>query len=187
MGARGPAPFPREKLIANGLRGKQKLRDDEPQPRRLTSLPPPPESLEPPAAEFWAEYGEKGIRDRILSDVDLPALERLCQSWWRIQVLEDDIAEHGSVQKVPKMDGSGVIVAWTERARPQVGMLKEAEAQFNRCLQAFGWTPSSRTRVQTIQEGKGAGVGGQGASEAERLMEELEGMQAVAGVEELPC
>lgn len=128
---------------------------------------------------MWYDLGEKLIRDRVLADTHLYALELACQAWFRLLTLLEDLSAGGSTQLVPKMNAKGECVGETEKARPQVAMMKEAEASFKNWCTRFGLDPSSMSRVQTLpDEGK---KGGKGKDPALALMEEL-GMGPEEGV-----
>jgi len=144
---------------------------NEPKPQRVGvgQLPPAPSSLEGPAADTWYEYGNKAIRDGVLADTDLMALESLCLTRGRMLMLEDDVYEHGHMEEVERVNKEGEVIARKRQVRPEVKLLKETVAEFDRKMREFGWTPAARTRVQVIPEEKGDGM-----SEEERLLRELE-------------
>jgi len=122
---------------------------------------------------MWYDLGEKLIRDRVLADTHLHSLELLCDAWYRLLVLREDLSTNGYTQVIPIVGGSGEVVGERERARPQVALLKDALADYKRWNSEFGLTPASSPRVQTIQD-EGKERGGKGKDPAQALMEELE-------------
>lgn len=143
-------------------------------------LPPAPDSLEGPGEEMWYDLGEKLIRDRVLADTHLHSLELLCDAWFRLLMLREDLSENGYTQLIPIMNGEGVEVGVRERARPQVALLKDALADYKRWNAEFGLTPASSPRVQTLPDE--GGERGKGKDPALKLMEELERAGAGEGV-----
>lgn len=134
---------------------------------------------------MWYDLGEKLIRDRVLADTHLHSLELLCDAWFRLCVLRDDLSENGSTMFIPILNGEGEPIfrdgamLGKERARPQCALLKDALADYKRWNAEFGLTPASSPRVQTLpDEGK---KGGKGKDPALALMEELERAGAGAG------
>lgn len=122
---------------------------------------------------MWYDLGEKLIRDRVLADTHLHSLELLCDAWFRLLVLRDDLRENGYTQLLPIVDGKGEVVGERERARPQVALLKDALADYKRWNAEFGLTPASSPRVQTLPEDWKEKKGKE-KDAALALMEELE-------------
>lgn len=122
---------------------------------------------------MWYHMGEKLIRDGVLADTHLYALEMLCDAWYRTQILRDDIQANGHTQTVRKYNESGEVIDSRESARPQVGQLKAATSEFKIWCSEFGITPSSASRVQTLPDG--GREKGEKVDPARALLEELDG------------
>lgn len=167
--------MPTAQRIAQG-RSHSPLPLNEPKPQKVVELPPAPESLEGPAADTWYEYGAKAIRDGVLADTDLAALEALCLARGRMLLLADDVAADGHMENVERCNKDGVVISVKRVVRPEVGLLKDATAEFHRWAREFGWTPAARTRVQVIPEKEG-----KGKTEEERLLEEMREMEEAQG------
>src|ERR1051325_3456696 len=88
MGKRGPAPTPTALKLLRGNPGRRPLNVDEPQPPPVEAGSPLakcPKWLTGDARTLWNRVAPGAIRSGLLTEVDLPAFEALCQSYarWR--------------------------------------------------------------------------------------------------------
>jgi P27 family predicted phage terminase small subunit len=108
-----------------------------------TTLPPAPDNFEMIAAQAWDRFGSVLVESRVLTTLDLSALEELCLVYEEVQELRDDIRDGGRVFVVERREGGEV-----ERQRPQVRMLENAQKRLVALMDHFGLTPKSRERVR---------------------------------------
>jgi P27 family predicted phage terminase small subunit len=136
---RGRKPKPTALKLVTGNPGKRKLNAKEPKPARV--IPSPPDHLSDAARVAWGSLATRLDRLGLLTELDAFALEQLCENYVEILDLRAAIAKHGRTQSVETQYDTVV------RARPEVGMLSNAERRFRAMMAEFGLTPSARSRV----------------------------------------
>jgi len=90
----------------------------------------------------------------VLSEVDGYALERACQCYAEIKALEAKIKNKGRTFETTNQNGDLMV-----RARPEVGMLSDADRRFKGYLIEFGLTPAARSRL-VVSQGSTKGKSG---------------------------
>lgn len=136
---RGRKPKPTALKLVTGNPGRRPVNKREAKAKRV--IPAAPEHMSAKAREVWGSLSTRLDRLGLLTELDALALELLCENYVEILELRDEIDTHGRTQDV-KTENDTVV-----RARPQVGMLSDAERRFRAMMNEFGMTPSARSRV----------------------------------------
>lgn len=138
---RGRKPKPTNLRAIDGNAGKRPLPKNEPKPK--LACPDPPGDLNEIAKIQWREWAELLHRTRILTEADLMALKLACEAYGRWFEATEHIKANGML--IPTPNG---FVAQS----PMVQIANKAHEQIVKLLVEFGMTPSSRTRVQTVED-----------------------------------
>jgi P27 family predicted phage terminase small subunit len=153
MGLRGPAAKPTALKIAEGNPGKRPLNSDEPEFE--ATIPNIPSHLDKEAKKEWRRIAPMLLRTHVLTEADYMGLSNLCQAWSTLKRLQSLLNDAPSLLvKTP----AGYV-----QQTPLFSMIGKQMALVNRLCQEFGLTPSSRSRVKTVQ----------GKSDEQDLMEIL--------------
>lgn len=142
---RGAKPKPTALKLVAGNPGRRPLNKREPKPKRV--VPAPPEHLSADARTAWGSLAARLDRLGLLTELDVFALELLCENYAEILALRADVAAGGRYQVVITKSQDLM-----ERARPVAMMLADAERRFRGMMSEFGLTPSSRSRIQTAND-----------------------------------
>lgn len=148
----GPPPKPTALKLVQGNPGKRSLPKDEPLPD--VGAPDLPDHLSADAKVEWIRIMPMLIRCRIVTEIDTAALALYCQSYGRWKVAERKIAEmrekgeDGLTIRAP----SGYPVQ-----NPYLAIANRAMDDCHKYLQAFGLSPSARTRVTVTPKGDAIG------------------------------
>jgi P27 family predicted phage terminase small subunit len=145
MGRRGTKPTPTAMLKLRGS-WRADLNKNEPQPD--VGLPEMPDFLEGNALACWDELAPMLVGLNVLTVADKHALALLCETYssWRRAI--EMLKKHGDVY--PILDDNGKIKYLQQT--PYVSMSKAYAKQLKDMLCEFGLTPSSRSRIQTVQD-----------------------------------
>lgn len=132
------------KLI-NGNPGKRPINEDEPQPN-LVYDPQPPETLNELERVKWTEMVSKLSAARVLTEMDLDALEIYCREWCNYHAALRDIDRRGKLVQTPT---GGVMwnPSWTQ--------YKHSQSVCRSIMAEFGMTPSTRTGVHAVGDKDG--------------------------------
>lgn len=155
-------PKPTALKLVQGNPGKRALNQHEPDPEYLDDLTAPAH-LSTAAAKVWDEMAPSLRKARLLTQVDVFALECMCNSLaqYRVAVanLGDDLVKSKHAE-----DEEGNAVQVGEHVNPwlivQSMSFKQAMAMF----QQFGMSPAARTRVAVNPQGDLFGNGDKAAS-----------------------
>ncbi|MBK3776187.1 phage terminase small subunit P27 family [Azospirillum brasilense] len=141
--AAGRKPLPTSMRMLSGNAGHRPLNADEPTPSPGFPLRPPHLTTE--ASKAWDDFAPTLHTLGLLTAVDGTALEQLCEIYVDVVKLRADVAQNGRIQVVMTKSGDAMI-----RARPEVAMLDAAQRQLRMWLEAFGLTPSARSRLKAF-------------------------------------
>jgi P27 family predicted phage terminase small subunit len=140
---RKPKPTAQKKLAGNP--GKRKLNASEPEiPTTSAMFDSPPEELltDSVARDEWMRSAPM-LRDRkVVTDAERGALIALCQQW---SIYQQAVQKWGTMGMVVKSPSGYPIV------NPYMGIANKALANCLKLWSELGLTPSSRSRVQTVQ------------------------------------
>lgn len=124
------------KLVA-GLPGKRPVNEKEPQPPRVYD-PAPPEIFNDVERAKWAEVCSKLAACRVLTELDLDALEIYIRNWVAMIEALNDLNDRGKLLRSPN-GGAMWNPSWTH--------YKHAERICRSLQSEFGMTPSTRTGI----------------------------------------
>lgn len=124
------------KLI-DGNPGNRAINRHEPQPAKVYN-PPPPTGFDDVQIAKWNEITDKLAKIRVLTELDLDALDIYCREWVNLHQAISDVNRLGKLMTTP---GGGVMwnPAWTQ--------LKHSQAVCRSIMAEFGMTPSTRTTL----------------------------------------
>lgn len=169
MGARGPKPLPSNVHLLRGNPSKKALGDLFDEFRPEVEIPDCPSWVWPEAKKEWKRVTAELERYGLVSKLDRAALVLYCQAWgkwvWAEKMISRSmkLAEDGRVKAevdgVEWKGGDGIMVPspngalvyshyWTVSRR--------SSEDVSKFLQAFGLSPSSRSRVSTSDNRQGA-------------------------------
>jgi len=144
----GPKPKPTaiKKLSS---RSHHKQTDDEPKPESLSRVPRAPDWLGTVAKARWKELTKELYALNVLTAVDLDALARYCVIYERWKKAESMLEEQGELTKSP----NGYV-----GQNPYLAIANRCLKQLQSLGAEFGLTPSTRTRVTTVQSPEESGM-----------------------------
>lgn len=132
-----PAPKkPTALKVLEGNPGKRPLPKNEPKPAPI--MPECPSWFDAEAKNFWIKYAPKLHALGLLTEVDGPAFEAICQRYsvW--------------VRCEKRLKSKGLVMTTEtgyQQQRPEVSIAKNALADVKTFLTEFGMTPASRSRI----------------------------------------
>jgi P27 family predicted phage terminase small subunit len=141
MGKRGPRPTPTNIKLARGtLRAKPAA-----EPTPPTTGVQMPAHLGPVAAARWAELLPIVQAMRVMTDADVEALARYCDTyeWWL--AVRTKLRAEGDTYPILNDGGEVKYIA----QRPEVSIAHKLATQLRQLEQDFGLNPSARTSLQT--------------------------------------
>lgn len=133
----GRKKIPTALRIVGGNAGNRPLPTNEPKPKRVYK-PKAPEGFDTIHTAKWASMVKKLSACRVLTELDLDALEIYVRNWVAMHESLTDLAARGKLLRIP---GSGPM--WN----PSWSHYKHAEGVCRSLMAEFGMTPSSRTNV----------------------------------------
>lgn len=148
----GRPPKPTALKEKQGNPGKRPLKKNEPRPTRVSRVPAPPETLGDQGAKEWEKVATELKKLGLLSILDLTMLEVYCSYYDRYAKAAIELAEHvketGSYMTTYVNKGGHE----NEVPHPALKIQKEALSEMRSIGNEFGFTPSSRTRLNVIPE-----------------------------------
>lgn len=141
---RGRKASPTVLKLLRGNPGRRPLNKKEPQPKAAKHLKCPVYFGKIAKAE-WARIVPELQRLKLLSVVDLKALEVYCMTYQEYVEAERVLAKEGPVYKTQTKDGE---LAY--KVRPEKTISQKARQLLKGYLAEFGMTPSSRAGVSAI-------------------------------------
>jgi P27 family predicted phage terminase small subunit len=125
----------------------------------LTVVPDPPARLGEYGSSCWRRIAPLLVESRVLTRLDLDALEALCHQW------HDFLSWHTAIQKDPDL----AIVEYESGARqksPEASLRDAAYDRWLRLLPRFGLAPEFRRKLKKLKEQPFAGARGAGRETA---------------------
>jgi len=151
---------PRKPTSLKALKGTlQPCRENKKEPKPKVELPEIPETLKGMDGGAWENLGRKLEAMKVISGMDQMAFELLCGVYAeyigaRRPLWVEDVANPGKFIYEPmyevsitNKDGS---TSEYMKARPEVAIVSDAWRRLEKMLSNFGLTPSSRSKIQTI-------------------------------------
>ncbi len=145
MAKRGRKAKPTALKLVQGMAGNRPVNKREPKPPTVYNPRPPAEFTRIEKAK-WREVSKKLAASRVLTEMDLDALEIYVRNWVAMHEALNDLNRRG---KLLQTRTGGVM--WN----PSWSQYKHSE-QVCRSVQAeFGMTPSTRTGVVAVGDPEG--------------------------------
>ena len=141
MGKRGPRPTPTQLKIMRGTPGKRRLNAEEPSPPAAAG--DAPKHLGPVAAERWHELMPMLQSVRVMTQADVEALARYCDTyeWWL--ATRAKLKKEGDTYSILNDAGEVKYIA----QRPEVSIAHKLAQQLRQLEQDFGLNPSARASL----------------------------------------
>ena len=160
--AKTAATKPTKKVPAAGRKkapGRRETTDEselcELQAEPLTVVPDPPARLGEYGSRCWRRIAPLLVESRVLTRLDLDALEALCHQW------HDYLSWHMRLQADPDL----AIIEYESGARqksPEATLRDAAYDRWLRLLPRFGLAPEFRRKLKKLREQPFAGARGSG-------------------------
>jgi len=148
---KGRKPQPTQLKLVKGNPGKRAIPKNE--PKIKPAAPRVPVTLSDEAKKHWKIIVKQLSDARIMTKLDSDALALYCEAYARWVDANDKIKIHGMLVKTP----SGYPIQ-----SPYLGISNKSFEQMKSIMVEFGMTPSSRTRIQAIEESDSDGDGWDG-------------------------
>lgn len=140
MGSRGPLPLPTSVKAARGTLRPCRVAANEAKP---TGRPKPPKDFTPDQKKEFNRLAKLLGAMGLVGEADGNALERYVRTWLRWRQSEQMIQKTGDV--LPLKDSEGRMKL---KRSPYVDVAATLAAQLDKLEQAFGMTPSARSRIE---------------------------------------
>ena len=143
---KGRKPVPTQLNKIRGNPGKRAVNVNEPVAAIVGEEYPCPAHLSGIAEQCWSDMIRLLAGARVITELDLKALELYCQSYQTYREAQEALAESGPIVQSPK---SGYPVQ-----SPFFAIANKSQEQMMKIAAEFGMTPSSRTRVSAVEAPK---------------------------------
>lgn len=141
---KGPRPVPTQLNKIRGNPGKRAVNKQEPKSVPVSADVPPPEHLGEIASDTWKQMVAMLAGSRVITELDLMALELYVTAYQTYREAHMKLAEEGPIVVSPR---SGYPVQ-----SPHLGIANVAHGQMVKLAAEFGLTPSSRSRITTVKD-----------------------------------
>ena len=152
MGQRGPAPKPNELKVLEGGRGHRPI-DLTSTFRPEVGEPPMPAGMSREGKKAWKQLVPELLHYNLVSKVDAPALESLCETIGLLKVLRRSINSRQELLLTEKQDPALAITTSTPNGMQVQSAIYQAmnreQDKLKSWLAEFGLTPAQRARVTT--------------------------------------
>lgn len=145
----GPAPKPTALRVVEGNRGRRPLNRKEPKPRKASRTPPA--FLDKLAKTEWRRVMKELEQLGLATVLDRAMLALYCQEWSRYVEASAWIKKNGTTYVLRDKDGNVRYVAQF----PQVAIARAAAEAVRKLAAEFGFSPSTRSRLQGPGSRKG--------------------------------
>lgn len=154
MGHRGPPPKPTAIRELEGNPGKRPLNKFEPRPPKISTVAPP-EWLSDIGKLYWARLVPMLSRMGVLTEADLPLLERYCDAlsdWHSYREFLSKNRTNGYPvydyqRKTFDKDGKPIVAISHVQLFPHGARKLRLSEHLLRIEQHFGMTPAARSRI----------------------------------------
>jgi P27 family predicted phage terminase small subunit len=130
---RGRKPTPTALRV---LRGQKRSNPNEPTPTK--AIPAPPAELSGEALQEWRRLATELFTNGLLTNLDRDALAGFCVALVRWRHAEAQLAKTGEVVRSPT--GYPILSPWLSVSKAALKQMQQLGAE-------FGWSPSSRSRI----------------------------------------
>ena len=137
---RGRYRKPTQLKIIQGTFCKSRANRGEPKPRLVNEVPKPPQHLNGFGKWIWRRVAPELVEKQILTVLDLPALEILCDAYGLYRAARAAMLRKGrTLQQYLQGQNS--------QTTPEATMMRQCWATFKAFMAEFGLSPSSRGRL----------------------------------------
>ena len=143
---KGRKNIPTNLKILRGNPGKRALPKDEPQPQAV--CPDPPDILSKEGKKHWKIISKQLFDANVMTVLDTDALMLYCESYARWLESGKALQKEGLLITQASHDGSTTYL----KQNPWLMIQQKSFDQMKAMLTEFGMTPSSRTRVRTVDK-----------------------------------
>lgn len=175
MGSRGPAPKPTDIRILEGNPARRPLPAKEPQ--YPAGLPMKPKRMSPGARKIWDQLVDEMAGAYILRSVDQRALWHLCEdealieeAYAGIWKMVAAIKKEAKKKKVPLSAGAVMSLLQMTSGRMAMSAIRDLSVRAVIQRREFGLTPSSRSRVESLDGAFRGGTPGAAVDPLERAL-----------------
>lgn len=137
MAKTGRKAKPTALKLVDGNPGNRPINQHEPKPARIYE-PSPPDGYNDLQTAKWNELSRKLAAIRVLTELDLDALDIYCREWVNLHDALADIVARGKLLQMPT---GGVM--WN----PSWAQYKHSQSVCRSLMSEFGMTPSTRTTL----------------------------------------
>ena len=149
---------PRQLKVIHGTFRKDRNPGSEPEAKRLDAAPPPPPCLNKWGKAMWKDLTAQLIAMKVVTAVDLIALEACCTQYGLYRELQDAIYH---IDEEVELDGKRTIrrrkrslaeymAGRNSQTMPEYVQMKGAFALLRQYLSEFGLTPAARNRIDVM-------------------------------------
>jgi P27 family predicted phage terminase small subunit len=139
---------PRELKVIQGTFRKGENPKNEPSPSKLLEEPKAPSHLNRWGKDAWKKITKELIRLKMLTEIDLFALELACDSYGLYRELKDAIThtidEDGNRIRCSVAD---YLSGRNSQTMPEYAVMKNSLEKYRSLVTEFGLTPASRNRI----------------------------------------
>jgi P27 family predicted phage terminase small subunit len=140
--------IPKQLKVVRGTFRKDRNPKNELEGEPVREVPKPPTGLNRWGRKLWKRIAQQLVDNGVLTELDLPALEQLCQQYGRAQELYDAMThEIDETGKRRKRSLAEYLVGRNSQTMPEYQVMRQAENLLKAYLEQFGLTPASRNRI----------------------------------------
>jgi P27 family predicted phage terminase small subunit len=146
----GRKRIPTKIKIIRGTFRKDRVPEHEPEPEPVRDMPKPPPDLPSAGKKLWKKLAAELVDKKVLTVVDLPALEVCCLNYGLFKELHRAIhkkIEDPVTGKLRKRTLAEYMQGKSSQTMPEYVQMARAFTTFKSYLTEFGLTPSSRARL----------------------------------------
>lgn len=139
---------PRQLKVVQGTFRKDRNPAREPEGNPITDPPRAPSTLNRWGKRLWKQVVVQLTDNGVLTDLDLPALEQLCQEYGIAAELYDAVTHYVDEDGKRKRQSIAEYLAGrNSQTMPEVAVMRQAKNAMKSYLEQFGLTPASRNRI----------------------------------------
>ena len=140
--------------IVHGTFRKDRANQDEPKPELISEVPRPPSHLNAAAKRKWKELAPVLVNSKLLSVLDLTALEMLCDSYGVFREAHDAIFHpvHPRTGKRFRRTLGQYLAGQNSQTTPELSAMNKARDAYKAFMTEFGLSPATRTKVSPLSD-----------------------------------
>ena len=122
-------------------------------PKAEPEFSPPPESKQKPpkelnkwAKKYWNDQIDNLVDSGVMTEIDIPTFEMLCQCWGAYKEAEYDVY-HDEEGKKRNRRAYRVQRGYNRRMMPELAEMKENWEHYTKLIIQFGMTPAAKNKI----------------------------------------